>query len=132
MGIQCFFLEDTGHRLTEYLPGGSAINKPLLVCQDTGERVFWEDAGFGAMAYLDWDPGYSGPDGKVLMVKVPATKDKDPRFFATWVIDAPIPGGNLFWHRSGRPPVVTVTPFVWINKPAGWRGRLTKGELVDS
>jgi hypothetical protein len=48
-----------------------------------------------------------------------------------WCADCPESDGPGLWTRTGEPPNVTVTPSIFINRPTGWHGWLTNGELIS-
>jgi hypothetical protein len=76
--------------------------------QDNGEQVTLMDAPVGAMWYADWfnDIGWTGPDGRCLVVKTPG---------GDWIIDhrannCTMPNDYVHrcWIREGIPPKITV------------------------
>jgi hypothetical protein len=122
--IRCVLLE-VARRETNDTDGGGTITFPVYRHPETGQELRWSQAPVGAMAYTDPSFG-AGPDGKCLMVKVPANPDGSGE--ATWIVD----DKRHAWQRSGTPPDATAHPSIFINQPHGWHGWLENGYLRDA
>jgi hypothetical protein len=88
----------------------------------TDELFTLREAPVGAMWYADWMSSWHGPDGRCLVVMTPGGE---------WVIDGPSNGSNGkpgVWTRSGKPPVISVSPSIIAGNYHGW---LKDGVLID-
>jgi hypothetical protein len=137
--VKCFLLLPTDR--AEYHKGEI---RPIYIRQDarTVEMV-WQRAPVGAMVYATWleeDEYYfgrfAGPDGRILLAKVPANPDGTGR--ADWIVDGQAEpmhaGGNGYtpgWVRTGTPPKITVVKEIAINPPKGWRGFIRDGVITS-
>jgi hypothetical protein len=125
--IRCFMLEPTAREVSE-----DGVTTPVYRRADTGEEMTWWAAPVGAMMYADlWECNFRGPDGHVLVVKVPSEADGSGS--TTWVIDGPSRDhGAGTWQRTGTPPNVTANPSIFINPPNGFHGWLRDGEIIKA
>lgn len=90
--------------------------------------VTLDEAPPGAMWNADWHPErWKGPDGLSLCVKLPTGHD--------WFIDSPSMGGGR-WERTGKPPLVTVSPSICVPGKEGgpdiYHGFLREGVFVPA
>lgn len=94
---------------------------------DGAEFVFRGSFGHcappGTMFRADWYDQYSRhPDGiESWLVALPDGGE--------WITSQEATGGG-YWTVTGTPPMITATPSIAHNAPAGWHGFVTSGELV--
>jgi hypothetical protein len=95
----------------------------LYVRQDTGAELTLHEAEPGMMWdapwYLDFSDPWAGPDGRSLVMRLPAGGE--------WAIDGPSRSGGR-WTRTGEPPLITARPSILSTHYHGW---LTDGILSD-
>lgn len=83
------------------------------------------EAAPGAIWDADWLHDFrAGPDGLSLHVRLPDGGD--------WFMDGPSAGNGPGWSRTGKPPVLTVTPSCQHITGGLWHGWLREGYLVDA
>jgi hypothetical protein len=95
---------------------------------DTGEVVDLRTVSPGAMWNAWWmadlDPERPGPDGKVLMIKLPGGHE--------WCPDRPSSNGTGRWQRTGDPTdpkTLTIRPSILFEGKPRFHAYLTDGKL---
>lgn len=129
--IKTFWLEPTGKEEKD-----GSVTRPIYRRADTGKEETLHSAPLGAMVDAKaWYPGVNpGPDGRVIVVKLP--ENADGSGWSTWCIDAKptSPPTAQPWQRSGQLPNITVRPSIFMNpssNPPGFHGFLRSGYIVS-
>lgn len=112
---KCFFLRDTGRtreRRVEINGWSAVAHDTLYDRSDTGEETTLHDAPPGAMWWADWLnekglPFHPGPDGHVLMVRLPNGDDWSPDSRAS-NCGSSDDNTHHCWVRHGEVPNITV------------------------
>jgi len=73
------------------------------------------------MIRATWYDGHAQRPGESWLVILPDG--------GQWLTTQQASGGG-YWDVSGTPPMITVSPSIWNNAPAGWHGWIRDGELV--
>jgi hypothetical protein len=99
---------------------------PVYRLPDGAEFAFWGAFGKaappGTMIRAGWyDEFSSHPDGiESWLVALPDGGE--------WITSQAATGGG-YWTVSGTPPLITVSPSIFHNSPAGWHGWIRAGVL---
>lgn len=75
----------------------------------------------GTMIRAAWYDEYAKRPGESWLIALPDGGE--------WITTQEATGGGA-WTVTGVPPLITVTPSIWHNSPAGWHGWICDGELV--
>lgn len=119
---------------------------------DQGNKFTQRDAPIGSMWYSEWHERFSfpSPDGKALVVKLPANNEwcvdgqasncQAPCKNCAQPFEAHAKGqteckdfqhsdpNHRCWQRSGTPPMITASPSIQV---PGYHGFLQNGQLTD-